>query len=162
MSSIKTDLLTVGAFTVAGALTGGAYVGVRRFKKAYMSKEEDEDAPSDYVTMTNNNDHFKTLNRFIKEPNEKKFARTLRHRVSRLLKLAYNEDGRYEDTEYWSRLGVIHLRAEQALNLITTIQYLVKERYGPGPLVGFDEAIQEIRQIVDDIRHNNVLLGSDA
>lgn len=155
----KMDLALVGGGMALGGLAGGAIAGVRRLNKHVT--DNTPDAPADYVTLLDYNRQFHTLKRFVKTVNEKSFLKTLRHRLSRLIKLAYNEDARFKDSTYWSRLGAIHMRQTEVQKLLDTVQFLVKKRHGDKPMVGFDDAIQEIRAAADDIRHNNILQGTD-
>lgn len=157
----KIDLAFVGGGMVIGGALGGAIVGARRLSKHIA--DNTPDAPVDYVTMLGSefNEHFHVLKKFVEGKEEKSFLKTLRHRLSRLIKLSYNTDDRLKDTTFWKRLAVIPERSAEVHKLINTVQYLVKERHGNNPILGFDEAILSLRQVVDDINHNNILQGRD-
>ncbi len=159
--SWKSDLGLVGGGIALGGLLGGTLVGVRRLNKHVA--DNTPDAPADYVTLMGPeyNQYFHDLKRFVSTVEEKSFLKTLRHRVSRLIKLTYSAPSSVKDTPYWTRMGAICLREAEAQRLLNNLQYLVKERNDNKPMIGFDDAVLAIRQICDDIRHNNTLQGRD-
>lgn len=158
--SWKTDLAFVGGGMAIGGVLGGVMTGARRLNKHIQNNTPDR--PADYVTMMGDeyNTHFHTLKKFCKTKEEKSFLKTLRHRLSRLIKLAFN-DNDFQDSQYWSRFGEIAMRLKEVKTLVGTLQFLVKERYDNEPILGFDDAIVEIRQIPDDLHFNNTSCRTD-
>jgi hypothetical protein len=47
-------------------------------------------------------------------------------------------------------------------NLIINLQFRIKSRYGDKPTVGFDDAILSIRNMAEDIEHDNSSLRTDV
>ena len=158
--SWKGDLAIVGTSLAVGTAVGGAIVGAKRLN-AHIVKNT-PDAPPDYVSVYGNeyNKAFHVARQFCKTHEEKSFLKTIRHRLSRLIKLSFNDD-RLVDTEFWKRLGTIKIRYRKIMDLIQSFQYLIKERHNNKPLPNFDDAIQIIRSVAEDINHNNVLQRTD-
>ena len=158
----KQDVGTIGGGLAVGGILAGSIVGLR-----YLNQHIDKTTPhcpADYVTMmgAEYNRHFHTLKQFCKTHEEKSFLKTLRHRLSRLVKLFHNQGDRHKDTMYWSRLGEVEIRLQEVYTLITNLQFRIKERYGDEPTVGFDDAILEIRNMAEDIEHDNSSLRTDV
>ena len=157
----KVDLGTIGGGLAIGGALGGALVGIRHLN-AHIDRST-PDAPADYVTMMGDlyNRQFHIVKQFCKTREEKSFLKTLRFRLSRLVKLFHNQENRHMDTKFWSRLGEVEMRLEEVYSLIASLQYLIKQRYGDQPTVGFDDAILTIRGMADDIKHDNSSLRTD-
>lgn len=157
----KGDLGMIGGGMALGGVLAGSMVGLRHLN-THIDKST-PDAPADYVTVMGNeyNRHFAAIKTCCKTREEKSFCKTLRHRLSRLIKLFHNEDARHTDTTHWKRLGEVAMRLEEVFTLILNLQLRIKQRYGDGPTVGFDDAIVAIRGIAEDIKHDNTCLGAN-
>ena len=145
-----------------GGVIAGSVVGVRH-TNAHIDRKT-PDAPVDYVTLMGEeyNRHFHMLAKFCKTHEEKSFLKTLRHRLSRVIKLFHNADNRHTDTQFWGRLGEVEIRLTEVFKLISNLQYRIKARYGDQPTVGFDASILAIRGIADDIQHDNFSMRTDV
>lgn len=157
--SVVADIVRVVIGAAVGASIAGVHVGMGRLKKNADLKVKD--APADYVTLMDSNKPFQVLRRVAKTKDERDFVRTIRHRLSRLYKLVYNVDNRHTDSVFWKRMGVIHSRGCELLKSLEALQFMVKERLGKGPLPIFDNAVAEVRQIVEDMQHNNLSLRTE-
>jgi hypothetical protein len=160
-TSWKLDLGTIGGGMLLGGVLGGSMVGLRHLN-AHIDQST-PDAPADYVTMmgAEYNRYFAMLRTFCKTRDEKSFCKTLRHRLSRLIKLFHNDDGRHSDTAHWSRLGEVATRVEDVFLLLNNLQYSIKARHDGKSIAGFDDAILALRGVAEDIHHDNVALGYD-
>jgi len=157
----KSDVGLIGGGLALGGVLAGSMVGLRHLN-AHIDRST-PDAPADYVTMMGDiyNRHFHTIKAFCKTKEEKSFLKTLRYRLSRLVKLFHNHENRHTDTKFWARLGEVAMRLEEVFMLIQNLQVRIKERYGDRPTVGFDDAILAIRAMAEDIQHDNSSLRTD-
>lgn len=159
----RADVTLLGGGAAFGLAAGAAMVGIKHLNKHVMDKAES--APADYVTLYDGNKdlnkHFRVLRKFAKTKDEKDFLATLRHRLSRLIKLAYNTDDRLHDTKFWRRLGEIPIRTTEVRHLLDSFQLLVKERYDNQSMVGFDDAILFVRDVYEGIEYNNNMQHTD-
>jgi hypothetical protein len=158
----KGDVGIIGSGLALGGVLAGSVVGLRHLN-AHIERST-PDAPADYVTLmgAEYNRHFHTMKQFCKTHEEKSFIKTLRHRLSRLVKLFHNQDNRHKDTEFWGRMGEVEIRLQEVYNLIINLQFRIKSRYGDKPTVGFDDAILSIRNMAEDIEHDNSSLRTDV
>ena len=106
----KADMGTIGGGLLVGGIVSGSMVGLRHLN-AHIDRTTPE-APADYVTMMGDeyNRHFHTIKQFCKTKEEKSFAKTLRFRLSRLVKLFHNHEDRHANTRFWTRLGEVAIR----------------------------------------------------
>lgn len=153
----KRDLLHTGLVGIISATIFGVATGARRYTE-YQDRKNPP-GPSDLVTVVGFNSEFHNLKRFTKSKDEKSFLKTIRHHLNRALYLFESETQRLTG---WDRNVAIRLRASEVIKLSDILQYLIKQRLGEQPILGFDESLGIIKGAAQDLLHNLDAVGHSS